>query len=221
MEKCDMCGYAPKCCKYTKEARDECRNNGYDHFISVQELEIKTIKPREFHIRLSDADVERIYHVAGSHGLTPEELLEQFIGDLVCGTHTNGSDERDLAYGWMERCWFGMFPEETFLRYLIEQMEIDYFLDDLDSLEDARRDQAYCQSEEYKEDESDEDERKRETGVVQGVVRDREGIIKEYYEGYLEDSANRDGSYAAPEPFEDAVKRVKEWNDCLKKMLGK
>lgn len=107
------------------------------------------------------------------------------------------------------------------MRYLIEQMEIEDFLDDLDSLEYARRDLAYCQSEEYKEEEPDEDERKRETGVVQGFVREQEGIVKEYYEGYLEDSANRDGSYAAPEPFEDAVKRVKEWNDCLKKMLGK
>ena len=34
------------------------------------------------------------------------ELIENFAGDLVGGTYSNGSDERDYADQWFERCWF-------------------------------------------------------------------------------------------------------------------
>ena len=29
------------------------------------------------------------------------------------------------AEQWFERCWFGMFPDYTFLKYLIEQSGLD------------------------------------------------------------------------------------------------
>ena len=56
-----------------------------------QKKEIDTIKERTFQIRLSDADVKRIFEQAGKVNLSPEELLENFIGDLVDGTYSNGS----------------------------------------------------------------------------------------------------------------------------------
>ena len=37
-----------------------------------------------------------------------EKRMESFVGDLVGGTYSNGSDERDYADQWFERCWFGM-----------------------------------------------------------------------------------------------------------------
>lgn len=94
-----------------------------------QELEIKTIKERTIEIKLSDADVERLFKKAGSASLSVSELLENFIGDLVDGTYTNGSDERDALNNWFERCYFGMFPEESFLKYLIDQDTIEEFLE--------------------------------------------------------------------------------------------
>lgn len=39
-----------------------------------QAAEIKTIKPREFKINLSDADVKRLFEKAYSNGITPEYL---------------------------------------------------------------------------------------------------------------------------------------------------
>ncbi|MBA4698517.1 MAG: hypothetical protein H2212_03705 [Ruminococcus sp.] len=84
-----------------------------------QETEIKTIEPRKLTLDLSDADVERIKEKAGAVGFTVGKLLENFIGDLVGGTYSNGSDERDLAQDWFDRCWFGMFPEKTFQSFLI------------------------------------------------------------------------------------------------------
>lgn len=71
-----------------------------------QQEEISTIKERIFKLKLSDADCERISKLAGKSGLTIGELLENFIGDLVDGTFSNGSDERDRADQWYERCWF-------------------------------------------------------------------------------------------------------------------
>ncbi len=88
--------------------------------MTEQQKEIETIMERHIDIDLSDADVQRLCEKAGSVGLSVNELLRNFIGDLVHGTYTNGSDERDLAQQWFDRCWFGMFPDKTFLRYLID-----------------------------------------------------------------------------------------------------
>ncbi|MEA4895781.1 MAG: molecular chaperone GrpE, partial [Oscillospiraceae bacterium] len=54
--------------------------------MSTQEEEFKTICGRNFTLNLSTADALRLFDKAGSVGLTPSELLENFIGDLVCGT---------------------------------------------------------------------------------------------------------------------------------------
>lgn len=97
--------------------------------MTEQEREIKTIKERNINVKLSDADVESLCIKAGKHGLTVGELFEQFTGDLVCGTYSNGSDERDYAQGWFKRCWFGMFPEETLLNYLLHrEYDINEFI---------------------------------------------------------------------------------------------
>lgn len=100
-----------------------------------QDNEIKTIKERTITLKLSDADCERISKKVGKHGLTVGQLLENFIGDLVSGTYSNGSDERMYAEQWFERCWFGMFPEETLLKYLLDwDYDIDDFLTIYDEL---------------------------------------------------------------------------------------
>lgn len=97
--------------------------------------EIKTIKERTVTLNLSDSDCERISRLAGEHSLTVGELLTNFIGDLVGGTYSNGSDERDKANEWFERCWFGMFPEETLLRHLLLLgHDVDDFLTACDEL---------------------------------------------------------------------------------------
>lgn len=84
-----------------------------------QKKEIETIKERKITVRLSDADCDRLARKCGEYGLTIGELIENFVGDLVGGTYSNGSDERDYANKWFERCWFGMFPEETLLKFLL------------------------------------------------------------------------------------------------------
>lgn len=83
--------------------------------------EIKTIKERTLVLKLSDADCDRILQKATSHSMTVSELLESFIGDLVDGTFTNGSDERYLAEDWFNRCGFERDDKRTLLWHLLEQ----------------------------------------------------------------------------------------------------
>ena len=83
-----------------------------------QKKEIQTIKERNVSIKLSDADCERLSDLCGRCGLTIGELLASFIGDLVGGTYTNGSDERDLADAWFERCGYDYYTD-SLLSHLI------------------------------------------------------------------------------------------------------
>lgn len=100
-----------------------------------QEREIETIKERTITLKLSDADCERIAKKVGKNGLTVGKLIENFIVDLIDGTYSNGSDERRIADEWFERCWFGMFPEETLLRHLLECcIDVEDFLSAYDEL---------------------------------------------------------------------------------------
>lgn len=94
-----------------------------------QREEIETIRERSISLKLSDADVKRICEKAGGVGITVSGLLENFIGDLVSGTYNNGSDERRLANEWFERCWFGIFPENTFLKYLMDRDSVEDILE--------------------------------------------------------------------------------------------
>ena len=91
--------------------------------MTEQEKEIATIKPRHITVNLSDADVKRIAEKAGASGMTIGTLLENFIGDLICGTYSNGSDERMFANEYFDRCWFS-WSNSNFLSYLIDSDEI-------------------------------------------------------------------------------------------------
>jgi len=94
---------------------------------SNQEQEIATIKPRTITVELSDADCERISDQAARYGLTVGELLENFIGDLVDGTYSNGSDERDCADQYCQRCWFS-WMNENLLNHLHSYSNVRDFL---------------------------------------------------------------------------------------------
>lgn len=121
-----------------------------------QKKEIKTIRERKITVKLSDADCDRLARKCGEHGLTIGELIENFVGDLVGGTYSNGSDERDYADQWFERCWFGMFPEPTLLNHLLNWgYDPEDYLELLDNIETAEEEKKYL--EEHPE-EADEEE---------------------------------------------------------------
>lgn len=85
---------------------------------------------------LLDEDAKCIFNMAAENGLTVAELIENFLGDLACGNRRNGSDECDRARSWFDRCWFGMFPEYTFTHFLLSNWQMEYFLSDLEFMDD-------------------------------------------------------------------------------------
>jgi len=109
-----------------------------------QQKEIATIKERTITVKLSDADCARLMDKCGACGLTVGELIENFIGDLVCGTYSNGSDEREYANRWFDRCGFSMFPEKTLLNYFLWYgMDPEEYLNMLESIEDEKKGLEY------------------------------------------------------------------------------
>lgn len=111
----------------------------YNDYQEEQRKEIRSIRPRTIKIELSDADVERLYKKAASVSLSPERLIEHFVGDLVCGTYTNGSDERDFISQWLHRCEFGMWPDRTLIKYLSDEEILDDFISDFEAVKAYER----------------------------------------------------------------------------------
>ena len=118
----------------------------YTELVNRQQKEIETIKERTVTLNLSDADCDRLARKCGESGLTIGKLLENFVGDLVDGTYSNGSDERDYADRWFERCWFGMSPEPTLLNHLLcFGYDPEDYLDTLDSIKTAQEEKKYLE----------------------------------------------------------------------------
>ena len=158
-----------------------------------QQEEIKTIRPRQITLNLSDADVKRISEKSGRVGLTVSQLLESFIGDLVDGTYTNGSDERMYANQWFDRCWFSMdfiYENSTFLRFLLNYNE--YNIEDIIS---------YWQDMKDCEDSKDEDDRQ--------MYLESKSLLEEIFGEFLN---QLDNSLEKP-VLKDSMTEVIKWRD--------
>lgn len=171
-----------------------------------QEQEIKTIRARIIRLELSDADVERIWKKAGSVNLTVSQLLESFIGDLVDGTYTNGSDERMYANQWFDRCGFGMFPDKTFLGYLIEYGCLEDVLEKWEDIKTAKEELKYAE----------EHPMKFEADDIEGWKEDLEywqTSLDETFEEYKENARDEEVS-----TLEEEMKKVIEWHEVVEHM---
>ncbi|MGL4548752.1 hypothetical protein [Eubacterium aggregans] len=63
-------------------------------------MQVEKIKERIIKLKSSDEDCDRIIKKAGICNLTVEEFLENFILDLVGGTQSSGSNEREFVNRW-------------------------------------------------------------------------------------------------------------------------
>lgn len=75
------------------------------------------VSERTVGIQMSDEDAEKLSALAANHGKTVSELLSSFVGDLICGSQTNGSDEREFAELWLNRC-YGYWKDDSLLAHL-------------------------------------------------------------------------------------------------------
>lgn len=165
-----------------------------------REKEIATIKERTFKISLSDEDVKKLWEKAGKVGMTAGELLAAFVGDLVNGTYSNGSDERMYAEQWFDRCGFSYTADKTFLRYLLEYGELDSLLQSVDELD------------EYIEEKKSLEAELQENQILEDVeqqILSVQNEINEVWNGFLNwtDKKNCDQ--------EAEIKAVQEWQSYL------
>ena len=156
---------------------------------SNQMEEIKTIRERNVVIKLSDADVKRIADRAGAAGLTVAELLESFIGDLVCGTYNNGSDEREFADNWFERCGFSFMNDGTFLQYFIDYNQAEDIATDWEELQYRKENNESDDGDKVFEDDVNEAfadyvERLKRRGKEIPTFEDEMKLVMKWYEEY-------------------------------------
>ena len=165
--------------------------------------ETQTVKARRLEINLSDADVKRISEKACEYGLTVSELIENFIGDLVCGTFTNGSDERMYAKEWVNRCNFTISKDRAFVRFLAVSGWLSDVLDLLHYIDNCQNNLA--------SDEADLEEAEE----IQAEVEDYQDQIKEYWDAYvLENKGNQQRN------FEEEMEKVREWKANYEQLLN-
>lgn len=177
-------------------------------FYENQQEELKTIRERTLTLRLSDADVKRICKKAGSVGLTVSELIENFIGDLVCGTYSNGSDERNYADNWFERCCFDLAANPTFLRYSLS----NYFFEDVIELyNDIQEEKEYLADLETAPMQEDKLEEK---AAIEENIKFLNEQLQEYFNEYRKSwKMNRTS-------LEKEMKIILEWYQQYENLLG-
>lgn len=85
------------------------------------------MKKEVLKIKLSKQNYEAFRERAARVGLLPDELVENFVQDLIYGENSNGEIEAFCINQWYDRFWFGMEPENMFLAYLLQNYKIDEF----------------------------------------------------------------------------------------------
>ena len=182
-----------------------------------QKREIASIKPRQFMLELSDADVKRLYDKAYASGITPEQLLQDFIGNLVYGTYTRGSDEVDRANSYFNRCCYH-FDDEfpcSFLAWTMVSWSYD-----LDEVKDALRIYDYAREDLEIYAESPESARPGEIEETKEQLAEADAELRRIYDGYIADVENGDWLYTPEiQGYEEAIETVRKYLNELESMV--
>ena len=112
-----------------------------------------------------------------------------------------------LARKWFERCWFGMFPEETLLKFLL-YTGYDVYDDFLEIIDDIEN--GYAELEDYKKDQSAFDE--EEIEFLKTNIDDWEKQIAEIKSDYLKKNEKAD--------WEKEVEKVNEWWKAKERLIN-
>ena len=120
--------------------KESPRRGRKGNFMNTFKSDSETVRERGIYVRMSENDCIELLRIAACNGMTPGELVGAFIGDLVGGTYTNGSDERMKAAEWLDRCCFDMIRGKTFTGYLAGRYELRDAVCNLEELDQLRED---------------------------------------------------------------------------------
>ena len=191
---------------YTRWGAEIYPHNFPDAGKSIKARELKGAGEIHIPLQLTNADTMRLQDKANCVGCNESQLLEAFVMDLISGRFTHGSDERMYADQWFRRCY--MFPDKTFIRYLIIRDKVDELLEDYEKLKEYQNDYVQMQKspDVYELD---------EVMATQKEIEVLSAYIKEIYESYLKslDDELPEGS------LEEVISNVQVWNDKRLKLL--
>lgn len=171
-----------------------------------QAAEIATIKPRSFTLELSDADVKRLYEKTAADGITPAQLLQGFIGDLLDGTYTHGSDERELASAYYDRCCYEFSRTGSLLEWALYDYRLDAIADALEQIDDAAGEIEY-----YAQHQDDPDGTPEYLQELQGYKAEAESELQDIYSEYA-------AGKKEPQPLDEGIAAIRRYMDELQNM---
>lgn len=167
---------------------------------------------RQIALKLSEKDYKGLLYKAARCGLSVGELLEAFVGDLVDGQASSGSDERMYIAQWFNRCRFsnGWDQPRTYLHYLLQQ--------GLEAAEKAAEDWRYLKEtrEELEDAKSGDWAQPSEIDEMESEYEEAAGRIFDRYQeyaGYISRYRKEDG-YSLEE-FSEELQKVGEWCKCV------
>lgn len=167
-------------------------------------------------IRMKEEDFRSAIFKAGSAGMSLEELLEAFLGDLA-GRYGHGSDERMYANEYFRRlCIMPMdFICTDFSSYLLYKSKMDSFIKEYRNYKDAIE-----EAEEICEDIKCEDDPKERSFLEQ--ARDRVVTYADVQLRYLQDVyfvhfKKRSPSFRGS--FEEAASGAMKWYEDMELKL--
>lgn len=155
-------------------------------------------------LKLTGEDADRLCRKAGEAGVSVPELLEEFIGDLIDGRHTGGSDERECADAWFERRYSMQCDDDDFVRYVLMHEDGERLLKIRQYI---KEDEPDLQDEEYREDWD---------GIRENVEAWR-SELEEAYAGFLEWS----GRKRTEGNLEEDMQRLEDWKESVERFKGR
>ena len=129
------------------------------------------------------------------------------IQNQLSAIFNHGSDERMYAEQWYQRCWFAMFSDDTFLKFLLLWGDLDAYIDLMDELESNKKEMAEmtADAEEYSSEERDE---------LHEYIHDLQKEKDYYWNKFLERKRQKE-SYV----FEKEIENIMAWKSQLNTLL--
>lgn len=155
-------------------------------------------------LKLTGEDADRLCRKAGEAGISVPELLEEFIGDLIDGRHTGGSDERDYVDMWFYRRYNMLCDDDGFVRYVLMYEDAERLLDIQQYIKD---DEPDLLDEEFKEDWDN----------IRENVDAWKSELEKVYADFLEWS----GRERTEGSLEEDMQRLAAWKEGVERFKGR
>lgn len=165
-------------------------------------------KKRTIAIELTDEDTKAFIEKCFQDGTNPAEVLKCFINDLVGGSQSGGSDERELANKYYDRCGYGyFFPDEhrTFTQWLLSDFSFETVAGAMEDIKEFETEIAYLKEHPEDTDEGEIEDLEREIADSKEQI---EFIFQEY-----------EKSTSKPESLEEGLKGVQKHKESIESIL--